>query len=159
MAPLPANVDPVKSAVLLAPLDTLDPPRHLERAIAAAAGATLEHLVIVFVSPLFNGSNTDAPSGSGAAYLARREDDKARAGIAHAANWHAVQRLLTFAYVAATRTTQAHGRVLQDVDVLLRGVDEGLPGDLRGEVVYLIEGGEYHSISERNACLLAGSHS
>ncbi|KAH7908881.1 hypothetical protein BJ138DRAFT_1156633 [Hygrophoropsis aurantiaca] len=105
-----AKLDEFKVAILLATLDNLETPHHLTALIASAAAATSQRLIIVLFSKLFN------PPGG-----------KDQAGISRTAAWDEVQRLLTFVYVQATKVAQDMGKILMDVDVLLKGLTEALP--------------------------------
>ena len=58
--------------------------------------------------------------------------------------WDDVQRLLTYVYVTATRVAQALDRILLDVDVLLKGLDDELPEGFGKDmqIVFRIQGGK-----------------
>lgn len=64
--------------------------------------------------------------------------------ISHADHWHDIQRLLTFIYVQASKVAQDAGRLLMEVDVLLKGVMDKLPDGLIEDVgmVYRASGGQ-----------------
>lgn len=83
-------------AILILNIRHLDNLSHISSPIAAAASRTRTRLLIVIFSPLF-----DNISGTG--------------------SWHAVQRLLTHAYVHATAVSQKLDRIMMGVDVILRG--------------------------------------
>ncbi|EAU88686.2 pantetheine-phosphate adenylyltransferase [Coprinopsis cinerea okayama7 len=62
-------------------------------------------------------------------------------------NFNAVQRLLTFVYVQATKTAQEHGKILMDIVVLLKGFNEDLFNDTsfvegvgKPEIVFRVSG-------------------
>ena len=63
---------------------------------------------------------------------------------------HDVQRLLTYVYVAATRVAQELDRILLDVDVLLKGLDDELPEGFGKDmqIMFRIQGG-----TNSSACL------
>lgn len=106
----PDHTDQVHKAVLLASLHDIDaPPHFLSSPIAAAAAKTSQQLRIVLYSHLFNTDNPQRPS---AAVGTRR--------------WDAVQSTLTYVYVQAMKVAQEMGRILMDVDVLLKGEHEPL---------------------------------
>ena len=126
----------VPHSVLLTTVHSLDDsPHFLASAVSIAAAKTTTALRIVVVSPLFN---PPAPAPSPPANAAPAADSgltlgDARAvapGISRTAHWDAVQRLLTFVYVQATKVAQDADRVLLDVDVLLRGTAEPFPEDV-----------------------------
>ncbi|KAK7054695.1 hypothetical protein VNI00_003158 [Paramarasmius palmivorus] len=92
------------SVLLIASSPSLKPPSFLVPAIVAATRAARNNLTILLCSPLFN-------SGS-------------PGSINHAQSFHDVQRLLTFVYVQATKVSQELNRILLNIDVLLRGLDD-----------------------------------
>jgi len=102
-----------RRAVLFATLDNLSVPQHLAGVISSVTQWTQERLVIVLASPLFDEPKPGHNSNP----------------IPHSENWKEVQGLLTFVYVQATNVAQQQGKVLMEVDVLLKGVDEALPDD------------------------------
>ena len=105
----------------MANLPDLSAPHFLAPVISAAAHVTQNRLLIILYSPLFN-------SG----------------GTSHTGAWDSVQRLLTFVYVQATKVAQEMGKVLMEVDVLLKGLDdESQPSVDTTEAVFLVEGGVY----------------
>ncbi|KZV62157.1 Nucleotidylyl transferase [Peniophora sp. CONT] len=141
--------DSFKRSVLLATLPTLDPPYFLAPAIATAARCTTDHLSIVLYSRLFSsGNSTRKRSQSTASRHSRRSDGSVSsissmdAPISHVALWDDVQRLLTYVYVAATQVAQELDRILFDVDVLLKGLDDELPeGFANGmQITFRIQG-------------------
>ena len=100
-------------ALLLAALDTVDTvPHHLSTPIATAASKTTQALRIVLVSPLFDANSIDGDDLQSTALGTSRFEN--------------VQRVLTYVYVQATRVAQEMGKILMDVDVLLRGDNEPL---------------------------------
>lgn len=139
------------NAILFATINALDtPPYALGPVIANAARATHKRLIIVLLSRLFN-TGKRARSRSPAAR--RKSSSSADAIEADSVlwrvdSWDDVQRLLTYVYVQATKVAQDMGKVLLDVDVLLRGFDEDLSEDLaRGiDVVFRVQGGTCWSV-------------
>ena len=144
----PAHEEPLEEvphAVLLTTVRALHlraPPSFLAAPIAAAARAATDSLRVVVLSPLFNlpaptseptHASTSAPASAPVTVTAPLDDedcDDAAPGLSRTAHWDAVQRLLTFAYVQATAAAQERGRVLLDVDVLLRGTAEPFPEEV-----------------------------
>ncbi|KAG7451410.1 Nucleotidylyl transferase [Guyanagaster necrorhizus] len=104
-------VSTVPNALLLASLPDLSTPHFLSPVIITAATSAQKRLVIVLYSPLFTSPNGEV-----------RESV-----ISHTERWDDVQRLLTFTYVQATKAAQELDKVLLEVDVLLKTVNEGLP--------------------------------
>ncbi|KAI9571481.1 hypothetical protein HD554DRAFT_2076572 [Boletus coccyginus] len=93
----------VKRALLVAALDALDTPHHLDPAIAAAAAAAEDALVIVLLSDAF------APTAP------RTE------------TWVQVETLLAHVYVQASRAAHRQNNLLLDVSVLLNSVLSAVP--------------------------------
>lgn len=146
--------DSVERSVLLATLPTLDPPYFLAPAIATAARCTTEHLSIVLYSRHFNSGGT--PRNRPRSISPRRQrvlqDDEPSissmdAPVSHVALWDDVQRLLTCVYVAATRVSQELDRILLDVEVLLKGLDEELPEGFGKDmqIMFRIQGGTHRA--------------
>jgi hypothetical protein len=148
----------VSKAFLVARLEDLQPPTHLAPVISAAASGTIDHLIIVLTSPLFDNGHVNAkltvpgglgdPSAHGVDLgldYGTSAPPGRNAAFSHIAQWDAVQRLLAYVYVQATGVAQAEGKVLMDVDVLLLGAAEGLPEGCEKDarVVFRVEGGEY----------------
>jgi hypothetical protein len=115
-------VSEIQRSVLVAGLDDLSVPHHLSGAIGSAARCTHKHLTILFVSKLFGNPHLTAEAESDKGY------------ISHTRTWNEIQNLLTFTYVQATKVAQELGRVLLEIDVLLKGVDETLPDDFADNV-------------------------
>lgn len=109
------NVKLGHTVLLLASTPTLSKPQFLRPGIAAAAAEAQDRLVIVLFSRLFKCRGT---------------------------RWVDVQSLLTYVYSEATRIAHDMGKVLLNIDVLLRGMDEGIP-DIRDSVdrVVRVSGG------------------
>ncbi|KAL1721077.1 hypothetical protein EV715DRAFT_249420 [Schizophyllum commune] len=115
----PANS--VNKGLLLASIRSFEPPDYLSAAISTCSHATKYHLTIVLYSRVFN-VDPDCT-------------------VNHAAHWDDVQKLLTRAYVSATKAAQDQNKVLMDVDVLLRGINEGYPSNLHGyDAVFRVAG-------------------
>jgi hypothetical protein len=130
---VPSNRD-VQKSVLFATLDDLSIPHHLANAIASAAQWTHKRLIIIFVSKLF-GKKPGLVSALGS------EDPS----ISHTQKWNEIQSLLTFVYVQATSTAQRLNRVLMEVDVLLKGIDEPMPDNLADgvDILYRVHHGQF----------------
>lgn len=110
----------VDSALLLATLPNLDPPRFLDPVIHAAVTAVRQRLLIVLFSRFFD-SNSYSPT----------------------AHFNVVQHILTSVYVRATKVAQDLNKILLDVDVLLLALNQDLPADIgQGkDLVYRVQGG------------------
>ena len=107
------------TTLVLATLSNLDP-HFLEPVVSFAAASTRRRLTIVLFSRLFGAS------------------------LSHTEQWDDVQRLLTVVYVQATKIAQDMDKVLMEVDVLLKGLDEDVQDDLGVGVgvCFRVEGGE-----------------
>ncbi|PFH51752.1 hypothetical protein AMATHDRAFT_141860 [Amanita thiersii Skay4041] len=120
----PTSPEIVNNALLLATLSNLTIPQFLAPVITSATAATRSRLVIVLFSRFFNNRhgamNADIPPGS--------------PGVSHIGKWDDIQRLLTFVYVQAVKTAQEMGKVLMDIDILLRGLDVDVPSELGDDV-------------------------
>ncbi|KAK0500235.1 hypothetical protein EDD18DRAFT_1349092 [Armillaria luteobubalina] len=116
----------VPNALLLASLSDLSTPHFLSPAIITAATSAQKRLVIALYSALFT-----SPSG-----------DVTESSVSHTERWDAIQRLLTFVYVQATKVAQEMDKVLLEVDVLLKGANDGIP-ELAAETdaVFRVRGG------------------
>ena len=88
----------IRRALLVAALDALDAPHHLDPAIAAATEATSDALVVILLSDAF------APTAP------RTE------------SWVQVQTLLAHVYVQASKSAHQQNNLLLDVSVLLNSV-------------------------------------
>ncbi|KAF8590087.1 Nucleotidylyl transferase [Ramaria rubella] len=93
----------VDKAILALSLQNIENLSIISGPITAAATRTRSHLLITIFWPSFANA-----SGTG--------------------SWHAVHKLLTHAYVQATRVSQKHNRILMMVDVVLRGVHDPMEG-------------------------------
>jgi hypothetical protein len=117
-----ASTDDV--ALVLANVPGIFDPHPLIPVIQAAATTARHRLTIVLFSPLFSTS----------------ED----ATVSRTELWDEMQRLLGFVYVQATKVAQDMGKILLDVDVLLKDPNELLPDDLGVgvDVFFVVEGCE-----------------
>lgn len=125
----------VRHTVLLTTIHNVhDTPNFLASSVSTAARKTTEVLQIVILSPFFNppassspGARPDIDGFTGTS--ARSEDlpDLQAPGISRTAHWDDVQRLLTFVYVQATKVAQDMGKILLDVNVLLKGTADAFP--------------------------------
>ncbi|KAI0345333.1 Nucleotidylyl transferase [Trametopsis cervina] len=128
MSSRPDEIEVVQKSLILARLDRIDkPPHELSSPIATATSKTVQQLRIVLFSPLFNKDDVERPS--------------AALGTKH---WDAVQSTLTYVYVQAMKVAQEMGKILMDVDVLLKGEEEPLSESITkdAEVVFRIHGTE-----------------
>ncbi|CAA7271447.1 unnamed protein product [Cyclocybe aegerita] len=116
----PSNPECVDRAILLATIPDLAPPYFLTPAIVSATAHTRTRLIIVLFSRFFNIRHTT--------HLLHTYDESL--GLSHTQSWDAVQRILTFTYVQATKVAQDMDKVLMDVDVLLHGLNEDISPDL-----------------------------
>ncbi|KAH9484388.1 Phosphopantetheine adenylyltransferase [Psilocybe cubensis] len=107
----------VDSAILLATLPNLSTPFFLAPVIATAASHTKHRLIIVLFSRHFN---VHYPGRKDKDYLTFSENQ----ALSRTESWDPVQRILTFTYVQAAKIAQQMNKVLMDVDVLLRGLNQ-----------------------------------
>lgn len=139
----PQVLDTADTGLLLATVNNISPtPYFLSTVISTATLLTKNKLVIVLFSPLFNVNrgNSTYPESLAATHTST-------------GTWKDVQRLLTFVYVQAIKTAQENGKVLMDVDVLLKGLNEAdsekdldsLVKDLQISVVFRVSGGNHHT--------------
>lgn len=121
---LPANnPEVVDKSVLFAILDNIDfVPHFLSRPISIAASNTVKQLRIVLVSPVFNADQAEGRSALGTS------------------RWDDVQSTLTYVYVQATKVAQEMGKILMDVDVLLKGEKDTLPDSVCKDVHTVFRG-------------------
>ena len=120
----------LESSILVATLQSLEAPHFLSPVISSATTATDSRLLIVLLSHLFDEHNPD-PSGESS-------------GISHTEKWDQVQSLLTSLYVQATKVAQDMGKVLLQVDIVLKGIDRGLDDAIlqqKFDALYQVEGG------------------
>ncbi|KAI0929203.1 hypothetical protein AcW2_004972 [Taiwanofungus camphoratus] len=117
----PSQLEPVRRSVLFTSVHDLHrPPSFLATAISTATRKTTENLRIILFSPLF----APVPSSAQTRPCERDASPEKAAGISHTERWDDVQRLLTYVYVQATKIAQEMGRVLMDIDVLLKGPED-----------------------------------
>lgn len=117
----PSQLEPVRRSVLFTSVHDLHrPPSFLATAISTATRKTTENLRIILFSPLF----APVPSSAQTRPCERDASPEKAAGISHTERWDDVQRLLTYVYVQATKVAQEMGRVLMDIDVLLKGPED-----------------------------------
>ncbi|KAF5358168.1 hypothetical protein D9756_001334 [Leucocoprinus leucothites] len=117
----PTSSESVDRALLLATLPRLSTPHFLVPAIVHAAATTRKRLVIVLFSRFFNKGTPHSNLDQG--YLASQ-------AASHTGRWKAVQEILTYVYVQATKVAQNMGKVLMEVDVLLKGMNEDVDESL-----------------------------
>ncbi|KAA1469552.1 Nucleotidylyl transferase [Dentipellis sp. KUC8613] len=156
----------ISRALLLATITDLDPPHFLAQAITNAAKATRDRLVIVLFSRLFNADHKTPASPASKRDSTSSTSSGPPPGVSRAGKWEEVQRLLTYVYVQATKVAQDMDKVLLEVDVLLRGLNENVSENIAqgAEVLFRIEGDCIpaplpHSISAlRTAWTAPGEH-
>ncbi|PPR01091.1 hypothetical protein CVT26_015997 [Gymnopilus dilepis] len=137
-SPFPSSTEIVSTAILFATLPNLSVPHFLAPVIASATTHTRSRLIIVLFSRHFNVQYPRRPSvgGSGASLtvknncLAPSLTFAEIQSLSRTESWDAVQRILTFTYVQATKVAYDMGKVLMEVDVLLKGLNEDLNPDL-----------------------------
>jgi len=131
-SPFPTSSESVDRALLLASLPSLSAPHFLTSAITTAASLTRKRLVIILFSRHFNISRRSSfhLGISGAQ------------GVSHTEQWKTVQELLTFIYVHATKVAYDMGKVLMEIDVLLKGLNEDIDEQLGAsiDIVFRISG-------------------
>jgi len=134
-SPFPTSPESVDNGVLLATIPNLSTPHFLDSVVTAAAIQTRHRLVIVLFSRHFNTSHR--LRGGIDSVLGDAQT------LSHTDTWDSVQRILTFVYVHATKAAQALDKVLMDVDVLLKGLDEDLDPHLGDgmDIVFRVSGG------------------
>jgi pantetheine-phosphate adenylyltransferase len=132
----PTSSESVDRALLLATLPRLSTPQFLAPAIAHATSTTRKRLVIVLFSRFFNKRTSHSHLDQG--YLASQ-------AISHTGRWKAVQEILTYVYVQATKVAQGMGKVLMDVDVLMKGMNEDVDESLGAgvEILFRVSGGAW----------------
>ncbi|KAF9479297.1 hypothetical protein BDN70DRAFT_878974 [Pholiota conissans] len=124
--PFPTSPEIVDNALLLATLPNLTLPTFLSPIITHAVTYTRKRLIIVFFSRYFNVHHTKTTQDA--------EDDALtfpeKQGLSHTLSWDAVQRILTYTYVQATKVALEMDKVLMEIDVLLKGLNEDLSDDI-----------------------------
>jgi hypothetical protein len=130
--------EPVKHVLFITTIPDLQTPHYLGEHIAHVTERALERVVIVLVSPLFNGGLP----------LSKRSPGTTTLGVSHAGSWTAVQRILTYVYVKSSAAAQAKGRILLDIDVLLHGTDTVLDARIvtSPDVLFKIDGSQSDTI-------------
>jgi pantetheine-phosphate adenylyltransferase len=116
----------VNHALLVVTLADLSIPYSLAPVIAVAAKSTRQRLTVVLLSPLFEYHHANT------APFSRTE------------HWDDVQRLLSYVYVQATLVSHDMGKVLMEVDVLLRGNNELENLGVGVDACVRVEGGEFY---------------
>ncbi|KAF8163604.1 hypothetical protein B0H34DRAFT_787823 [Crassisporium funariophilum] len=146
-SPFPTSPEIVDRALLLATLPSLSTPHFLTQVITWATIHTRHRLVIVLFSRHFNIAHhrpgPTHPHGQGLGQgLSLHPTFPEIQGLSHTKSWDAVQRILTFAYVQATKAAWEGGKVLMEVDVLLKGLNEDLDAHLGTgmDIVFRISG-------------------
>ena len=138
----PSSVEIVDNALLLATLPNLATPHFLAPVISYATTHTRKRLVIVLFSRHFNvhHKHNELPKNIHTA-LTFAENQ----ALSHTQSWEAVQRILTFAYVQATKIAQEMNKVLMDVDILLKGLNEDLDEGLEKglDICFRVSGGAF----------------
>ncbi|KAF8971573.1 hypothetical protein BDZ97DRAFT_1787150 [Flammula alnicola] len=120
--PFPSAPEIVDNALLLATLPSLTVPHFLAPVISYATTHTRKRLIIVLFSRHFNVHHKKGARKKTQLTLTFPEIQ----ALPHTEMWDAVQRILTFTYVQATKIAQEMNKVLMDVDVLLKGLNEDL---------------------------------
>ena len=116
------DIDLVDKSVLYARLDTVDyVPHFLSFPVSVATAKTVKQLRIVLISSLFD-ADRDGPSALGTT------------------RWDEVQSILTYVYVQATKVAQEMGKILMDIDVLLKGENEPVPEPVHTDVHVIFRG-------------------
>lgn len=130
-SPFPTSSESVDTALLLASLPNLSAPHFLTSAITTAASLTRKRLVIILFSRHFNVSRKSS------SHLGAQ-------GVSHTEQWKNVQELLTFVYVHATKAAYDMGKVLMEIGVLLKGLNEDIDDRLGAgiDIVFRISGGQ-----------------
>jgi hypothetical protein len=130
----PLSPELVDNALLLATLPRLAAPHFLAPVISHAASTTRKRLVIILFSRFFN---QEAPHSH------LDQGYPASQAISHAGKWRVVQEILTYVYVQATKVAQDLGKVLMDIDVLFKGMNDDLDETLGSgmEMVFRASGG------------------
>ena len=137
-------VTKVKRSVLLATLPSLAAPHFLTQVIHTATSLTSEQIVIVLFSRFFNTGPRPKTHG-------RRPSFPETQALCHAdtGNFSTVQKLLTFVYVQATKVAQEQGKILLDITVLLKGLNDPLSlGSISPELVFRVSGGRLPNSSQ-----------
>ncbi|PPQ91402.1 hypothetical protein CVT25_014290 [Psilocybe cyanescens] len=123
----------VDDAILLATLPNLSTPLFLAPVITWATTHTKNRLIIVLFSRHFNVHYPEKKD-----YLTFSENQ----ALSRTESWDAVQRILTFTYVQATKAAQEMNKVFMDIDVLLRGLNQDfdLDSGLKLDICFRVSG-------------------
>ncbi|KAF8197511.1 Nucleotidylyl transferase [Pholiota molesta] len=124
----------VDNALLLATLPNLTLPHFLSQVIAQAVTYTRKRLIIVLFSRYFNVHRPQSGDDADQQSLTFPEMQ----GLSHTLTWDAVQRILTYTYVQATKVALEMNKVLMEVDVLLKadiGVGMGICFRINGDTI------------------------
>lgn len=111
----------ISTAILLATLPNLSTPHFLAPVIASATTQTRKRLIIVLFSRHFN---VHYPRKFKKTQITLTFPENQ--ALSHTKSWDAVQRILTFTYVQATKIAHEMNKVLMDIDVLVTGLNEDL---------------------------------
>ena len=130
----------IDTAILLATLPNLSTPHFLAPVIASATINTRKRLIIVLFSRHFNVHYPQKQKFKKTQITLTFPENQA---LSRTKSWDAVQRILTFTYVQATKVAQEMNKVLMEVDVLVNGLNEDLIAHL-GEgvdICFRVSGG------------------
>ncbi|KAF8969624.1 hypothetical protein BDZ97DRAFT_1902409 [Flammula alnicola] len=151
--PFPCAPEIVDNALLLATLPSLTVPHFLTPVISYATTHTRKRLIIILFSRHFN---VHYKKGTGKKTQLTLTFPEIQA-LPHTKMWDAVQRILTFTYVQATKIAQEMNKVLMDIDVLLKGMNEDLEEEIaKGvDICFRVDGGTSLSDSPNStaACI------
>jgi len=128
----------IDTAILLATLPNLSTPHFLGPVIASATTNTRKRLIIVLFSRHFN---VHYPKKFKKTQITLTFPENQ--ALSRTKSWDAVQRILTFTYVQATKVAQEMNKVQMDVDVLIIGLNEDLNEHLgKGvDICFRVSGG------------------
>lgn len=140
-----ASSNKVKNSLLLATLPSLAAPHFLTPVIRTATTLTSDQIVIVLFSRFFNTGPQPKTHGRKPSF-----PETQALSHAHSGNFSTVQRLLTFVYVQATRVAQEQGKILMDITVLLKGLNDGLHlGSDLPDLVFRVSGGALLQVTSK----------
>lgn len=130
----PTSPELVDRALLLATIPRLSTPQFLAPVITHAVTTTRKRLVIVLFSRFFNNETPHSHLDQG--YLASQ-------AVSHTETWKVVQEILSYVYVQSTKVAQDLGRVLMDIDILLKGMNEDVDESIGVgmDMVFRVSGG------------------
>jgi hypothetical protein len=128
----------IDTAILLATLPNLSNPHFLAPVITSATTHTRKRLIIVLFSRHFN---VHYPRKFKKTQITLTFPENQ--ALSHTKSWDAVQRILTFTYVQATKIAHEMNKVLMDIDVLVTGLNEDLNEHLgKGvDICFRVSGG------------------